>query len=160
MHLLQRKAAPLGKGLGKTTGWIHRAALKAKRVEMIGGVNYERIDERGLHLSFGEAHEKPMLLEVDTVVLCAGQEPLRELEAPLRAAGRERAPDRRRGRRRGTRRQARDRPGLAPGRAPVADGYSSDNGTRARRGPQDFARNAFCISSGAKPGTAAPGCVA
>jgi 2,4-dienoyl-CoA reductase (NADPH2) len=86
--LLQRKPAPLGKGLGKTTGWIHRAALRAKRVKMIGGVNYERIDGRGLHLSFGEAHEKPMLLEVDTVVLCAGQEPLRELEAPLRAAGR------------------------------------------------------------------------
>ncbi len=85
--LLQRKAAPLGKGLGKTTGWIHRAALRAKRVTMIGGVNYESVDERGLHLSFGEAHEKPMLLEVDTVVLCSGQEPLRDLEAPLRAAG-------------------------------------------------------------------------
>jgi 2,4-dienoyl-CoA reductase (NADPH2) len=87
VHLLQRKAAPLGKGLGKTTGWIHRATLKAKRVAMIGGVNYERIDGRGLHLSFGEAHEKPMLLEVDTVVLCSGQEPLRELEGALRAAG-------------------------------------------------------------------------
>jgi len=87
VYLLQRKAAPLGKGLGKTTGWIHRAALRAKRVTMIGGVNYERVDERGLHLSYGEAHEKPMLLEVDTIVLCAGQEPLRELEAPLRAAG-------------------------------------------------------------------------
>jgi len=85
--LLQRKAAPLGKGLGKTTGWIHRAALRAKRVTMIGGVNYESVDERGLHLSFGEQHEKPMLLEVDTVVLCSGQEPLRDLEAPLRAAG-------------------------------------------------------------------------
>jgi len=59
-----------------------------KRVQMIGGVNYERIDSRGLYLSFGEAHEKPMLLEVDTVVLCAGQEPRRELEEPLRAAGR------------------------------------------------------------------------
>jgi len=88
VHLLQRKATPLGKGLGKTTGWIHRAALRMKRVQMIGGVNYERIDSRGLYLSFGEAHEKPMLLEVDTVVLCAGQEPLRELEEPLRAAGR------------------------------------------------------------------------
>ena len=87
IYLLQRKAAPLGKGLGKTTGWIHRAALKMKRVEMIGGVNYERIDERGLHLSFGEAREKPRLLEVDTVVLCAGQEPLRELAEPLRARG-------------------------------------------------------------------------
>ena len=85
--LLQRKSAPLGKGLGKTTGWIHRAALKSKRVEMIGGVNYERVDDRGLHVSFGERREKPMLLEVDTVVICAGQEPLRDLEAPLRSAG-------------------------------------------------------------------------
>jgi 2,4-dienoyl-CoA reductase (NADPH2) len=87
VHLLQRKATPLGRGLGKTTGWIHRSALKAKRVDMIRGVNYERVDERGLHVSFGEAHEKPMLIEVDTVVLCAGQEPLRELAGPLRAAG-------------------------------------------------------------------------
>ncbi len=87
VYLLQRKASPLGKGLGKTTGWIHRAALRMKRVEMIGGVNYDRIDERGLHVSFGESHEKPMLLEVDTIVLCAGQEPLRELAEPLRSAG-------------------------------------------------------------------------
>jgi 2,4-dienoyl-CoA reductase (NADPH2) len=87
VYLLQRKPGPLGKGLGKTTGWIHRSALKMKRVEMIGGVNYERIDERGLHVSFGEGREKPMLLEVDTVVLCSGQEPLRELAEPLRAAG-------------------------------------------------------------------------
>ena len=87
VYLLQRKAAPLGKGLAKTTGWIHRAQLKMKRVEMIGGVNYERIDERGLHVSFGERHEKPMLLEVDTIVLCAGQEPCRDLAEPLRARG-------------------------------------------------------------------------
>jgi 2,4-dienoyl-CoA reductase (NADPH2) len=87
VYLLQRKPAPLGKGLGKTTGWIHRAQLKMKRVEMIGGVNYERIDERGLHVSFGAAREKPTLLEVDTVVLCAGQEPERTLAEPLRASG-------------------------------------------------------------------------
>ncbi len=87
IYLLQRKAAPLGKGLGKTTGWIHRAALKARRVQMIGGVNYDRIDGRGLHVSYGEAREKPAVLEVDTIVICAGQEPLRELDAPLRAAG-------------------------------------------------------------------------
>jgi len=85
VYLLQRKASPLGKGLGKTTGWIHRAQLKMKRVEMIGGVNYERIDARGLHVSFGERHEKPTLLEVDTIVLCAGQEPQRALAAPLQA---------------------------------------------------------------------------
>jgi 2,4-dienoyl-CoA reductase (NADPH2) len=87
VYLLQRKPAPLGKGLGKTTGWIHRAALKMKRVEMIGGVNYERIDARGLHVSFGESREKPTLLEVDTIVLCSGQEPRRELADPLRAKG-------------------------------------------------------------------------
>jgi 2,4-dienoyl-CoA reductase (NADPH2) len=87
VYLLQRKAAPLGKGLGKTTGWIHRAQLKMKRVEMIGGVNYERIDARGLHVSFGERHEKPTVLEVDTIVLCAGQEPQRALAAPLQSRG-------------------------------------------------------------------------
>ena len=87
VYLLQRKATPLGKGLGKTTGWIHRAALRMKRVEMLGGVNYERIDDRGLHVSYGEARTKPTLLEVDNVVLCAGQEPLCDLYEPLRAAG-------------------------------------------------------------------------
>jgi 2,4-dienoyl-CoA reductase (NADPH2) len=54
---------------------------------MIGGVNYERIDARGLHVSFGERREKPTLIEVDTIVLCAGQEPARELAEPLRGAG-------------------------------------------------------------------------
>jgi len=87
VYLLQRKATPPGKGLGKTTGWIHRTALRMKRVEMVSGVNYERIDERGLHVSFGERREKPTLLEVDTIVLCAGQEPNRALEPELRAAG-------------------------------------------------------------------------
>jgi 2,4-dienoyl-CoA reductase (NADPH2) len=85
--LLQRKPAPLGKGLGKTTGWIHRAQLKMKRVEMVGGANYERIDARGLHVSFGERRDKPTLIEADTIVLCAGQEPCRALLEPLRARG-------------------------------------------------------------------------
>jgi len=85
--LLQRKAQTLGKGLGKTTGWIHRASLKMKKVEMLGGVNYEGIDDRGLHISFGEKREKPALIECDNIILCAGQEPLRELEEPLKAAG-------------------------------------------------------------------------
>ena len=71
--LLQRKAKALGKGLGKTTGWIHRAQLKMKDVRMIGGVNYEKIDETGLHISYGEARENPEVIEVDTVVICAGQ---------------------------------------------------------------------------------------
>lgn len=85
--LLQRKAGKLGKGLGKTTGWIHRAALQMKRVEMIGGVNYERIGPQGLFVTYGEKRQDGQLIECDTVVLCAGQEPQRELEAPLRAAG-------------------------------------------------------------------------
>jgi 2,4-dienoyl-CoA reductase (NADPH2) len=71
--LLQRKAEKPGKRLGKTTGWIHRAALKMKGVKMIPGVNYERIDDAGLHVSFGEARETPTLIEADTIVLCAGQ---------------------------------------------------------------------------------------
>jgi 2,4-dienoyl-CoA reductase (NADPH2) len=87
VYLLQRKATKTGAGLGKTTGWIHRSALKMKQVEMIPGVNYEGIDAKGLHISFGEKHEKPALLEVDTIVLCTGQEPLRELEKPLQEAG-------------------------------------------------------------------------
>ena len=86
--LLQRKPGKLGKGLGKTTGWIHRAALQMKQVEMIGGVNYERITPAGLFVTYGEQRRDGQLIECDTVVLCTGQEPLRELEAPLRAAGR------------------------------------------------------------------------
>ncbi|HLO93718.1 MAG TPA: NADPH-dependent 2,4-dienoyl-CoA reductase [Burkholderiaceae bacterium] len=86
--LLQRKKGKLGAGLGKTTGWIHRAALKMKNVEMVGGVNYERITPEGLWVSYGEKREDLQLLEVDTIVLCAGQEPVRELQAPLEAAGR------------------------------------------------------------------------
>ena len=85
--LLQRKATTVGKGLGKTTGWIHRAALKKKRVEMIAGVNYEGIDDKGLHITYGEKREHPALIEADTIVLCTGQEPLRELQASLEAAG-------------------------------------------------------------------------
>jgi 2,4-dienoyl-CoA reductase (NADPH2) len=71
--LLQRKAQKLGKGLGKTTGWIHRASLQMKQVQMIGGINYEEIGPQGLRISRGEARENPEWLEVDTVVLCAGQ---------------------------------------------------------------------------------------
>jgi 2,4-dienoyl-CoA reductase (NADPH2) len=85
--LLQRKAGKLGKGLGKTTGWIHRAALLMKNVEMVGGVNYERITPAGIVVSYGEQRKDGQLIECDTVVLCAGQEPLRELQAPLAAAG-------------------------------------------------------------------------
>jgi 2,4-dienoyl-CoA reductase (NADPH2) len=85
--LLQRKPGKLGKGLGKTTGWIHRAALLMKQVEMLGGVNYERITPDGLFVTYGEERKDGQLIECDTIVLCAGQEPLRELQAPLQAAG-------------------------------------------------------------------------
>ncbi|MEO1551350.1 MAG: FAD/NAD(P)-binding oxidoreductase, partial [Pseudomonadota bacterium] len=85
--LLQRKAQKLGKGLGKTTGWIHRASLKMKNVTMIGGVNYEEISEQGLLISTGEARENPTWLQVDNIVLCAGQEPQRHLADQLEGAG-------------------------------------------------------------------------
>ena len=85
--LLQRKAEKHGKRLGKTTGWIHRASLKMKDVNFVGGVNYERIDDQGLHVSFGEAREKPTLIEADTIVLCAGHVPLRTLADDLEAKG-------------------------------------------------------------------------
>jgi 2,4-dienoyl-CoA reductase (NADPH2) len=85
--LLQRKPEKPGKRLGKTTGWIHRAALKMKQVQMVAGVNYERIDADGLHVSFGEARERPTLIKADTIVLCAGQLPNRGLADQLEAAG-------------------------------------------------------------------------
>ncbi len=85
VHLLQRKSTKVGDQLGKTTGWIHRSALKARGVAMSSGVNYERIDDEGLHLSIdGESQ----LLAVDHIVVCAGQEPQRELYGALIAAGR------------------------------------------------------------------------
>ena len=85
--LLQRKAGKPGAGLGKTTGWIHRAELKSRNVEMIGGVNYEKISDEGLYISFGEKRENGAWIAADTIVLCTGQEPLRELEQPLIDAG-------------------------------------------------------------------------
>ncbi len=89
--LLQRKPGKLGGNLGKTTGWIHRAALKMKNVEMLSGVNYERIVAHGsglgLFITYGEKRKDGTVIEVDNIVLCAGQEPLRELLEPLRAAG-------------------------------------------------------------------------
>lgn len=84
IYLLQRSEGKLGGKLGKTTGWIHRASLKKKRVKMMGGCKYEKIDDAGLHLSFGG---KPELLEVDNVIICAGQVVLRDLKEPLEAAG-------------------------------------------------------------------------
>ncbi|KVN26197.1 NADPH-dependent 2,4-dienoyl-CoA reductase [Burkholderia stagnalis] len=84
VHLLQRKPSKVGDGLGKTTGWIHRAALKARGVAMSSSVEYRRIDDDGLHVTIGGV---PQTLPVDHVVICAGQEPLRELAEQLRAAG-------------------------------------------------------------------------
>jgi 2,4-dienoyl-CoA reductase (NADPH2) len=85
--LLQRKAGKHGANLGKTTGWIHRATLKMNNVRMIGSVNYERIADEGLLITYGEKHADPTWLDVDNVVLCAGQLPLRELKEPLETAG-------------------------------------------------------------------------
>ncbi|HCN88068.1 MAG TPA: NADPH-dependent 2,4-dienoyl-CoA reductase [Oxalobacteraceae bacterium] len=87
VYLLQRKDSKPGEGLGKTTGWIHRRTLQMKQVEMLSGVNYEAIDDRGLHISFGEPHENPAPIEVDNVVLCTGQESMRDLHEALESAG-------------------------------------------------------------------------
>ncbi len=82
--LLQRKDTKVGQGLGKTTGWIHRTELKNRDVRMISGAAYERIDDTGLHVVIdGE----PQVLDVDTIVLCTGQEPQRDLLAGLQQAG-------------------------------------------------------------------------
>ena len=85
--LMQRKAQALGKGLGKTTGWIHRATLKMKNVEMLGGVNYEAVTDEGLLVSTGETHENPRVIDVDNVILCAGQLPNRTLADQLAEKG-------------------------------------------------------------------------
>ena len=85
VFLLQRKKSKVGDGLGKTTGWIHRAGLKNKNVQMLNSVEYLKIDDAGLHVSI--AGGEPQLLPVDTVIVCAGQEPLRELHDGLVAAG-------------------------------------------------------------------------
>ena len=85
--LLQRKAGKLGEGLGKTTGWIHRTALKMKQVRMIGDVNYERIGDEGLLITYGEQRDNPTWIACDTIVLCAGQLPLRTLADELQALG-------------------------------------------------------------------------
>jgi 2,4-dienoyl-CoA reductase (NADPH2) len=87
VYLLQRSRGPQGRRLGKTTGWVHRASLKAKGVHQLSGVNYERIDDAGLHISFGPKRTSPQVLAVDNVVVCAGQESVRDLEDSLRAKG-------------------------------------------------------------------------
>jgi len=84
VYLLQRKAGKVGEGLGKTTGWIHRTSLKNRAVEMFNGVTYRRIDDAGLHITVGD---QDRVIPADTVVVCAGQEPQRELQNDLIAAG-------------------------------------------------------------------------
>ncbi|MBZ6102529.1 NADPH-dependent 2,4-dienoyl-CoA reductase [Streptomyces olivaceus] len=85
VHLLQRRTTKVGAGLGRTTGWIHRAELRHRGVTMVPGVRYDRIDDAGLHFTVGDVST---VLEVDTVVLCTGQEPSRGLYDELVAAGR------------------------------------------------------------------------
>jgi 2,4-dienoyl-CoA reductase (NADPH2) len=87
VFLLQRKASKVGAGLGKTSGWVHRATLQAKGVEMLRAVTYERIDDAGLHITVGSRNPLPRVLQVDDVVICAGQEPRRDLFAELQDAG-------------------------------------------------------------------------
>jgi len=82
--LLQRKTSKVGDGLAKTTGWARRALLQKRGVQMLAGVEYLKIDDAGLHLRLGDAEQ---VLDVDTVVICAGQDPRRELQAGLEAAG-------------------------------------------------------------------------
>lgn len=82
--MLQRKASKPGEGLGKTTGWIHRTTLLSRGVKMIPAVSYQKIDDIGLHVLIGG---EARTLEVDNVIICAGQEPRRELAEPLHAAG-------------------------------------------------------------------------
>ncbi|YAL82832.1 FAD-dependent oxidoreductase [Dermacoccaceae bacterium W4C1] len=82
VYLLQRKFSRHGAGLGKTTGWVHRATLKDDQVELLGGVTYERIDDEGLHITVRRSEKDtpvPRTLKVDTIVLCTGQESVREL---------------------------------------------------------------------------------
>ncbi|WP_394671559.1 FAD-dependent oxidoreductase [uncultured Acinetobacter sp.] len=84
IYLLQRKASSVGATLGKTTGWIHRTGLKNRNVEMIAGAQYEKIDDQGLHIQVGE---KTTVLDVDHVIICAGQESFTAMYEPLKQLG-------------------------------------------------------------------------
>ncbi len=82
--MLQRKASKPGDGLGKTTGWIHRATLLSRGVKMIPAVRYQKVDDEGLHITIGN---EAQVLRVDHVVICAGQDPQRALAQPLAESG-------------------------------------------------------------------------
>ncbi len=84
IYLLQRKAASVGSSLGKTTGWIHRTGLKHRDVKMIAGASYDRIDDQGLHIT---VNDKQMVLEVDNVIICAGQESYTAMFDELKSSG-------------------------------------------------------------------------
>ena len=84
IYLLQRKAAAVGGGLGKTTGWIHRTGLKNRQVKMLAGVQYDKVDDQGLHIT---VDGKPSVLEVDHVVICAGQESFTAMYEQLKEDG-------------------------------------------------------------------------
>ncbi len=84
VYLMQRKASPVGQGLGKTTGWTHRLSLGRRGVRMLNGVEYVKIDDAGLHIRVGDDYQ---VLDVDTVIVCAGQEPDRRLYDEVRASG-------------------------------------------------------------------------
>jgi 2,4-dienoyl-CoA reductase (NADPH2) len=81
---MQRKSDSVGKSLGKTTGWTHRLTLQRRGVKMLNGVDYQRIDDDGLHMLVGG---QPTVMDVDTVIVCAGQLPLRTLFDQLEASG-------------------------------------------------------------------------
>ncbi|QUM82152.1 NADPH-dependent 2,4-dienoyl-CoA reductase [Moritella sp. 5] len=83
IYLLQRKASKVGAGLGKTSGWVHRAGLASKKVVMMNSVEYVKVDDQGLHI---QVAGEPLILNVDNIIVCAGQDPLRELQAQLVAA--------------------------------------------------------------------------
>lgn len=85
IYLLQRKASSVGGGLGKTTGWIHRTGLKNRDVKMVAGASYQKIDDQGLHII---VNDKPMVLEVDNVIICAGQESYTAMFDALQQSGR------------------------------------------------------------------------
>jgi len=84
IYLLQRKTTPVGRGLGKTTGWTHRIALARRGVKMVNGCDYLKIDDAGLHILVGS---EPQTLDVDTIILCTGQTPLRTLYTQLSDQG-------------------------------------------------------------------------
>ena len=81
---MQRKAKSVGADLGKTTGWIHRTGLKHRHVKMIPGVSYEKVDDQGLHIT---VNGQPTLLEVDNVIICAGQESYTAMFDELKQSG-------------------------------------------------------------------------